>query len=148
MASNFFGRFFQSGFDSARTKVNLNSGGDTIKVALVTSSYTPDLDTHDFFNDVTNEVSGTGYTAGGATLGSQTLTLDTTNDRLVFDGADTTWTTSTITARAAVVYKSTGTASTSDLICYVDFTTDRSSDGGTFQITWHANGIGYIDYTP
>ena len=40
---------------------------DTFKAMLVTSSYTPNKDTHDFRDDVTNEVSGTGYTAGGAT---------------------------------------------------------------------------------
>ena len=44
---------------------------DTIKVALLTSSYTPDQDAHDYFNDVSSaEVTGTGYTAGGATLAS------------------------------------------------------------------------------
>ncbi len=46
---------------------------DVIKVALVTSSYTPAQDTHDYWDDVSaNEASGTGYTAGGATLGSKT----------------------------------------------------------------------------
>jgi len=148
MASGFYGKFLQSGFDNSLTKINLASGGDTIKVALVTSSYTPDFDTHDFFNDVTNEVSGTGYTTGGAALGSQTLTLNTTDNRLVIDGADTTWASSSITAAGAVIYKSTGVSSTSPLIAYVDFGGNKVSDGGTFQITWHANGIGYIDYTP
>jgi hypothetical protein len=147
MASRFYGKFLQSGFDNGVTKINLASGGDTIKVALVTSSYTPNFDAHDFFDDVTNEITGTGYTAGGATLGSQTITLDTTNDRLVFDAADTSWATATLSARGAVVYKSTGVASTSPLIAYIDFTTDRTSDGGTFLITWHANGIGYLTYT-
>lgn len=144
MASAFYGKFIQSGFDNGLTKVNFASGGDTIKVALVTSSYTPDFDAHDFFNDITNEITSSGYTAGGATLGSQTVTLNTTDNRIVFDGADTSWASSSITARGAVVYKSTGDSATSPLIAYIDFTTDRTSDGGTFQITWHANGIGYI----
>lgn len=116
---------------------------DTIKVALVTSSYTLDVD-HDFFDDITNEVSGTGYTAGGATLASADVTTDNTNDRAVFDAADASWSTATITnARAAIVYKSTGTASTSALIAYIDFGSNYSSTGGTFLITWHANGILY-----
>lgn len=46
----------------------INWASDTIKAAITTSTYTPDPLTHDFFNDVTNEVVGTGYTAGGATL--------------------------------------------------------------------------------
>jgi hypothetical protein len=82
---------------------------DTIKVALTTSTYTPDQDTHDFFNDVTNEITGTGYSAGGATLTSPTVTYDTATNQVRLDAADTTWTTSTLTARYAVVYKSTGT---------------------------------------
>jgi hypothetical protein len=114
---------------------------DTIKVALVTSTYTPDIDAHDNFDDITNEVTGTGYTAGGATLGSVTVTVDNTDDEGVFDAADTSWTSSTITARGAVIYKSTGTASTSKLICYVDFGSNITSTASTFQITWNSEGI-------
>jgi len=121
------------------TKIDLSS--DTIKVALVTSAYVPSADNHDFFNDITNEVVGTGYTAGGATLASKTTTQDNTNDRAVFDAAVVSWTTSSITARGAVLYKSTGVASTSPNICYIDFGTDKTSDGGTFQITFSVNGI-------
>ena len=117
---------------------------DTIKVALVTSSYTPDQDSHDFFDDVTNEVVGTGYTAGGATLGSKTSTQDNTNNRGVADAADTTWSASTLTARGAVIYKSTGVASTSPLMAYIDFGQNYVTSGGTFQINWNADGILYI----
>lgn len=114
---------------------------DTIKVALATSAYTPNQDTHDYFDDVTNEVVGTGYTAGGATLASPTVTLDTANDRVDFDAADTSWTTSTITARYGIIYKSTGTASTSPLIGIIDFGSDQISSAGTFLIQWNASGI-------
>jgi hypothetical protein len=115
---------------------------DTIKVALVSSSYTPDQDAHDYFNDVsTYEVSGTGYTAGGNTLGSKTATYDSATNVIVLDAADTTWSSSTITARYAVVYDSTGTASTSPLIGYVDFGSDQSSTNGNFTITWDSTGI-------
>ncbi len=145
MASGLYGSFLIKGYDSS-TKINLASGGDTIKIALVTSGYTFNPDTHDFFDDITNEVVGSGYTAGGATLGSQTYTLDTTDNESVFDGADVSWATSSITARGAVIYKSTGTASTSPLIGFIDFSTDRVSDGGTFQITFAAEGIVNISY--
>jgi hypothetical protein len=132
-------------YNSFKAKIadgSIDLDTDTIKVALVTSSYTPDQDAHDFFNDVTNEVSGTGYTAGGATLGSKTVTADNTNNRGVFDAADTSWTTSTITARGAVIYKSRGGAASADeLICYIDFGSDKSSSASTFTIQWSANGI-------
>jgi len=118
---------------------------DTIKVALVTSSYSPDKDNHDFFDDVQSyEVSGDGYTAGGATLNNKSVTQDNTNDRGVLDADDVTWSNSTITARGAVLYKDTGDPSTSPLICYFDFGEDKSSSDGDFTIQWSADGILYI----
>jgi len=118
---------------------------DTIKVALLTSSYTPDQDAHDYFNDVSSaEVSGTGYTAGGATLASKSISYDNATNVIMLDAADTSWSSSTITARYAVVYDSTGTASTSALIGYVDFSSDQSSTSGTFTITWDSTGIARI----
>ena len=119
-------------------------GGDilsqTIKVALCTSSYTPDQAAHDYFDHITNEVAnGNGYTTGGATLGSKTCALASLVT--TFDAADTSWTASTITARYAIIYYASGTASTSLLIGYVDFGADQVSSNGTFQITWNASGI-------
>jgi hypothetical protein len=115
---------------------------DTIKVMLVTSSYTPNADTHDFRDDVTNEVSGTGYSSGGSALANKTVTTDTTDDEGVFDADDLTWSTSTITARGAVLYKSRGGASSADeLICYIDFGSDKSSSGGNFTLQWASEGI-------
>lgn len=112
---------------------------DTIKVMLVTSSYTVSA-SHTKRSDITNEVSGTGYTAGGSAIGSPTVTNVSTNG--VFDGSDVSWTTSTITARGAVLYKSRGGASSADeLICYLDFGTDKVSTAGTFTISWNASGI-------
>lgn len=131
-------------YNSFKAKImdgSIDLDTDTIKVALVTSSYTPNQDTHDFFDDVTNEVSGTGYTAGGGSLASKAVTVDTTDNEGVFDAADLTWSTSTITARGAVIYKSTGVSSTSALICYLDFSTDQTSSAGDFTISWNSEGI-------
>lgn len=114
---------------------------DTIKVALVTSTYTPNQDTHQDFADVTNEITGTGYTAGGEALASKAVTIDTTDNEGVFDAADVTWASSTLTARGAVIYKDTGVAATSLLICYLDFSIDQSSSAGDFVIAWNSEGI-------
>jgi septal ring-binding cell division protein DamX len=120
---------------------SLNLSGDTIKVMLVTSGYTPNVDTHDYRDDVTNEVSGTGYTAGGATLANKTVTQDNTNDRAAFDD-DATWASSTITARGAVVYKARGGAASADeLLCYFDFGSDQISSSGNFTLQWSSSGI-------
>ena len=137
MASKLYGNFLLKALNK---EVDFDS--DTIKVALLTSSYTPNQDTHDYFNDVSSaEVTGTGYTAGGNTLASKTATYDSGTNVIVLDAADVTWSSSTITARYAVVYDSTGTSSTSALIGYVDFGSDQSSTNGNFTITWDSTGI-------
>lgn len=117
---------------------------DTIKVAFTTSSYTPNIDSHDFFDDITNEVSGTGYSAGGYTLSNKSVTVDTTNDRAVFDADDISSSNTTITFRYGIIYKSTGTAGTSPLIAVLDFGTDRVYSAETVYIQWNSNGIFYL----
>ena len=115
---------------------------DAIKCALATSTYTPDQDTHDYFNDVTNEVVGTGYTAGGATLANDTLTYTAGSNLYTYDADDATWSTSTITARYAVVYDSTPASdATRPLLLYQNFGGDFTSTGGTFTVAWNASGI-------
>ncbi|WP_328439082.1 hypothetical protein [Nocardia puris] len=114
----------------------------TIKVMLCTSSYTPNQDTHRYKSDVTNEVTGTGYTAGGATLGSCTASYNAGTNTLALDAADTSWPNSTITARYAVVYDaSPGSDATRALLGYVDFDQNISTTAGTFSIVWDAAGI-------
>lgn len=118
---------------------------DEFKVALVKSGYTPNVDTDDFWNDVSGEeVSGTGYTAGGVKLTSLAVTYDSATNEARWDAADAEWTTSTITARYAVVYKNTGTSTTSPLVLYVDFGENKVSSAGTFKIVWNAIGLLYI----
>lgn len=136
VSAKLYGLAIKSAFNG---EIDYTAG--TIKVMLTTSSYTPNQDTHQYKSSVTNEVSGTGYTAGGATLASKTISYNTTTNVLTLDAADTVWTTSTITARYAVVYLDTGTSSTSPLIGYVDFGADVSSTTGTFTLTWDATGI-------
>jgi hypothetical protein len=138
MASKLYGSFLLKALNK-----EIDWDTDTIKVALLTSSYTPNQDTHDYFDDVVaNEVSGTAYTAGGNTLASKTITYDGATNKVVLDAADTTWASSTITARYAVVYDaSPASDATRPLIGYVDFGSDQSSSSGNFTITWDATGI-------
>lgn len=127
---------------TAGTNTPVNWINDTIKVAQTTSSYTPNQDVDDFFNDVTNELSTAGgYTAGGASLGSKTCTYDTASNETRLDAADTQWTSASFTSRNAIIYKSTGTASTSPLISYVDYGGDQTVSSGTFTIQWDATGV-------
>ena len=138
MPSKLYGQFLAK---SLNKEIDWDS--DTIKVALLSSSYTPNQDTHDYFDDVSSfEVTGTGYTTGGITLASKTSTYDGTNNVIVLDAADVTWSSSTITARYAVVYDDSGaSAAAKALIGYVDFGSDQSSTNGNFTITWDSTGI-------
>jgi hypothetical protein len=95
-----------------------------------------------FRDDVTDdECTGTGYTLGGAQITSLAVTEDNTGNEGEFDGADVTWGTSTITARGAIVYVSTGTVTEDPLICMFDFGADKSSSAGDFKIEWNSEGI-------
>jgi hypothetical protein len=132
-----YGGFLQS---LANKEVDLDS--DTLKIMLCTSSYTPNQDTHRYKSSVTGEVSGTGYTSGGNTLGSVAVTYTAGTNTLTLDAADTSWANSTITARYAVIYDSTpATDATRPLIAYIDFGADVSSSGAAFNITFDAAGI-------
>jgi hypothetical protein len=112
-----------------------------IRVMLVDASYVPDIDTHAFISDVTGEVVGTAYVAGGELLLTRAVTIDTVNDWAKYDGDDVTWVASTIVARGAVVYKDTGVPTTSPLISYLDFVSDKSSTAGDFVVKWHVDGV-------
>ena len=200
MAATVYGPALQSLFNG-----EIDFDTDTIKAALATSTYTPNFATHRYFSDVTNEVTGTGYTAGGATLASKTVTYTTANSwatsranstayalgaivrpatgngflyqavaagtsgasiptyptvigATVVDGsvtwscvgrgifqidcADPAWATSTITGRVVIFYKSTGTASTSPLLCADVLAADVSSTAATW--TYQVDPLGIL----
>ena len=137
MANAIFNSFKR---DIANGSINLAT--DAVKIMLVGSAYTPNIDTHTKRSDVTNEVSGTGQTASGIALVNKTVTMNTTSDKGVFDADDITLSNATITARGAVLYKARGGASSADeLIAYLDFGADITSTAGNFNIAFDANGI-------
>lgn len=138
MSSKLYGNFLSK---SLNKEVDWDT--DTIRVALLSNAYTPNQDTHDYFDDVSgNEVTGTGYTQGGIALTNKTNTYNGGTNTIVLDADDVTWSSSTITARYAVIYNaSPATNATRPLIGYVDFGSDQSSSNGNFTITWDATGI-------
>ena len=117
------------------------------KVLMVTDTEAPNFDTHDFRADITAEVTGTGYTSGGVAITSTEITL--ASGVLTFDGADVSWSSSTIaSAMAAVGYTNVSGAATDQLIWLSDFVTAASSSSGTFTVQWSGSGIFTVDYTP
>ena len=105
------------------------SMGDTFKIALYTSSATLGASTTAY--TVSNEVSGTGYSAGGNTLTNVTPTSSGTT--AFTDFSDTTWSASTITARGALIYNSTDS---DKAVCVLDFGSDKTSTAGDFTIVF------------
>ena len=108
---------------------------DNFKCMLVTSSYAASK-SHPFRSDITSEVVGSGYTAGGNVATPTVALVNNTSNLQDTTWVITAWTTSTITARGAVIYKARGGLATADeLIGYLDFVTDQVSSGGTFTVT-------------
>lgn len=106
-----------------------NPGGNTFKVALYTSSATLGASTTAY--SALDEVSGTGYTAGGETLTSVSPT--TSGTTAYVDFADVTWANSTITANGALIYNST---SSNASVVTLAFGSDKSSSNGSFVIVF------------
>ena len=143
MASGVYGNLITEAFTNALA-YSLNAD-DTIKWQPVTDTYTPDFDTHDEEADITNEVTGTGYTTGGEALGSPTFTK--ASGYATFDGTDVSLSTTTLSSIEGVVLFD-DTLAGDPLLCAVDFGTTYSTSAGTFAITWNANGIWRIKYDP
>ena len=107
-----------------------NSGGSTFKIALYTNSASFDATTTAY--TTSNEVTGTGYTAGGNTL---TRVDPTSSGTTAFtDFADTTWSSSTITARGAMIYNDS--AAGNPAVVILDFGSDKTSTNGDFTVVF------------
>jgi len=111
------------------TVARAGTGADTFKVALFTSSATLGASTTAY--STSNEVSGTGYSAGGNTLSPVAPTSSGTTAYLDF--ADTTWSSATITARGALIYNST---QSDKAVAVLDFGADKTSTDGDFTIVF------------
>jgi hypothetical protein len=184
-------------------EIDLNDGN--MKVILCTSSYTPNVATHDYYDDITNELTTAGgYTAGGAAVANPTVSYtaanswtawaantaytvgtlrrpstgngllyrcavagtshasteptwpttvgETVTDNGItwvcagvgvfkFDCDDTAFSSATFTCRHAILLYSTGTDSTSPLICVQTFDADQNPSSGTFTVQWPSEGI-------
>jgi hypothetical protein len=107
-----------------------NSGGSTFKIALYTNSASFNAATTAY--TTSNEITGTGYTAGGNTL---TRVDPTSSGTTAFtDFADTTWSSSTITARGALIYNDS--ASGNPAVAVLDFGADKTSTNGDFTVVF------------
>ena len=115
---------------------NISDGGDTFKCALYTSSATLNADTTVY--STTNESSGTNYTAGGATLTNQGVSLSSTT--AFTDFADVTYSSASFTTNGAMIYNTTtdGGSGTTDAVAIIAFGGDKTASNGTFKIEFPA----------
>lgn len=131
MASGMYNRFKANLMNK---EIDLEA--DVIKVMLLNNSHSF-VATHNQKSEiVANEISGTGYTAGGAALAGKAVTQEATTK---WDATDVEWTTATFSAWHSGIYDDDLT--NDDLICSIDFGGEKTVSAGTFKIQWHVNGI-------
>jgi hypothetical protein len=126
---------------------DLSDAATTIKVALLADTYIPDQVNDDNWADVmANEISGTGYTAGGQEV--STKTISDVSGVATFDGDNILWASSTLTARYVVIYDDTPAADADKkLIGFIDYGENKQSTGGDWEIQWNVGGIWIISTT-
>lgn len=113
---------------------------DTIRVMLVTNSYTPDKTTHQFRSHVTGEATGTGYTTGGVVLTTKTATMDNLTGVFTLDAADSVWVNTTLSnVKYAVIYDDSHASKV--LLGYIELDTAVSPLNQNMAIEWHADGV-------
>lgn len=146
-ASGLFFPTWRDLLDTTQLAIDLDL--ETHMVAMFTNSITPNFSSDTAYGTSpydANEVSGTGYTAGGTALTGTALSESPTGT-LMWDGDDTSWASSTITdARCSLIYADA--LAGDNAILLVDFGADYSTVSGTFQIIWPTAGIFTIDLTP
>jgi len=130
---NFMCTSFKQGLLQAQHDFTASTG-HTFKLALYDNNASFTAATTDY--TATNEISGTGYSAGGGTLTNVTPTTSGTTAFADFD--DLTFSTATITARGALIYNTTtaGGSSTTDSVVVLDFGADKTSTAGDFTIVF------------
>ena len=123
---------------------------DRIVVPLMSTSYTPNIDTDEQFDDiVANEITATGYVSrgDGLTLASKAITVDNTNDQAEFDAADLTFTAigngTNDTISYCVIAREQDAGATNantELLAYMDVD-NTVTNGGNVTLSWNADGI-------
>jgi len=128
-------------------KGDIDFSSATFKMMLLDSGYTLDLTDTQLGDVSANEITGTGYTAGGETL--TTVTVSRSGAKTTFDADNIVWSTATFTCRFGVIYASgTFGGLVNPIVSYVlfdDTPADVSVTGQDFTVQIGANGIGYID---
>jgi hypothetical protein len=140
-----YGKAFEAVFNK---EVDVDT--DVIKGMIVGSGYTFDQDAHKYKSSIAGEVTGTGYTAGGATIGSVSVSYTGGTNVFAFDGNDISWANSTLNSGAniplgCVIYDSSPASdATRPVLCFIDFEGQRPTTNGTLSVSFDALGIAKV----
>lgn len=117
-------------------------GSNSLKAMLVTSAYTPNVAIHDYRDDITGEVTASGYVAGGITLSDVVWAYDSTNRWSTLTAGNPAWGALAVTnVRYIVVYANMGSAAADILLSYVDLGVDTDLTAQGIVIDWPDTGI-------
>jgi hypothetical protein len=120
-------------------KGNIVVGTDDFKLAFMSTSYTPNSATHQYWSDISASIAS-GTTV--RTLTNEAFTIDTGNNRVFFDADNVSEASVTTSTNKFVIYKDTGNSATSVLIGCFDITEGTLSPiAGTLALNFSANGI-------
>ncbi|MFF0808829.1 hypothetical protein [Streptomyces albogriseolus] len=129
-----FARWYAGGIGKVLGK-QIDWVNDSIKVALMKTSYSPSVNNHNKWADISaNEVTGTGYTSGGVALASKTCTYSTSKFAWTLDAADTTFPNVSVTFRYAVIYDDSVTDK--PLLGYIDFGSGQTATAEDLTLEW------------
>ena len=145
MASVVYNEFKRA---SAAGEVDLDTGGDDIRVALLMTNTTADTE-NDAIVTVANfttldEMDGSGYTSPGIALTNEAVNKDDTNDRAEFDADDVTWSSlgnGTRAVQGVLLYKFVTNLNSSLPIAFIEFSSNQNPGGSDFTVQWDAEGI-------
>jgi hypothetical protein len=119
--------------DLLKGTFNFDSGGDTFKIALFTSLAGFSTSTTTYAGAANEVASGSGYTTGGETLSNTGVAV--ASNIAYLDFGDATWTSASITAVGALIYKDT----TNEAVLVLDFGGTKTSTDGDFVVVFPAN---------
>ena len=124
---------------------DLSLGGDAVHLTLH-SGYTPDIDAHQVWADVsaTEYATANGYTANGKILANQDVSPDDGNDLAIFDADDAVWTALGTLSPAipshAILWNNTPSSPEDPLIAYIELGV-KATNGGDSTVSFNASGI-------
>ena len=129
-------------YDGLRGVINYSTS--TIMAGLVSTSYVFNKD-HNYWKAgstaFNNQITGTGYTAGGQALLAKTLTKQDASDNVKWDASNSVWGPGATFSAGGVVLRASNAAYSHPLICFFSFGTAKIVDNGTFTIQWSTAGI-------